>query len=137
MGENIAATVSQFFHGIEKLSFCQLLEVLTSLQQFNEFFFHFLKNNTTNTTISLTIQGLEKASLPAVIGTSMETSSSMEALSMPPDYDDINAEQTKKKKRWLGLDLNMQGVFLHVLADCLGSVVVIVSTAIVWQVRYS
>ena len=40
----------------------------------------------------------------------------------------------KKEKQWLGLDLNMQGVFLHVLADCLGSVVVIISTAIVWQV---
>ena len=70
----------------------------------------------------------------------------MEALSLPvhPELDPESSDgggvdgnevgMAKKKKRWLNLDLNMQGVFLHVLADCLGSVVVIVSTAIVWKV---
>jgi Co/Zn/Cd efflux system component len=29
--------------------------------------------------------------------------------------------------------MNMRGVFLHVLADALGSVVVIVSAIIIWQ----
>ena len=33
----------------------------------------------------------------------------------------------------LGMNMNMRGVFLHVMADALGSVVVIVSAIIIWQ----
>jgi Co/Zn/Cd efflux system component len=32
--------------------------------------------------------------------------------------------------------MNMRGVFLHVLADALGSVVVIVSAIIIWQTEW-
>ena len=32
-------------------------------------------------------------------------------------------------------NMNMRGVFLHVMADALGSVVVIISAIIMWQVR--
>ena len=65
----------------------------------------------------------------------LEPASSMEVLSHADFSSSGGMAEANKKKRWLGLDLNMQGVFLHVLADCLGSVVVIVSTAIVWQVE--
>jgi Co/Zn/Cd efflux system component len=33
--------------------------------------------------------------------------------------------------------MNMRGVFLHVMADALGSVVVIVSALVMWQVRHN
>ena len=33
----------------------------------------------------------------------------------------------------MGMNMNMRGVFLHVMADALGSVVVIVSAIIIWQ----
>ena len=75
-------------------------------------------------------------SYPLTQGSSgLEPASSMEVLSHADVSSSGGVAETNKKKRWLGLDLNMQGVFLHVLADCLGSVVVIVSTAIVWQVE--
>ena len=32
-------------------------------------------------------------------------------------------------------NMNMRGVFLHVMADALGSVVVIISAVIMWKVR--
>ena len=32
--------------------------------------------------------------------------------------------------------MNMRGVFLHVLADALGSVVVIISAVIMWQTEW-
>jgi Co/Zn/Cd efflux system component len=34
-------------------------------------------------------------------------------------------------------NMNMRGVFLHVMADALGSVVVIVSALVMWQVRHN
>ena len=36
-----------------------------------------------------------------------------------------------------GGNMNMRGVFLHVMADALGSVVVIVSALVMWQVRHN
>jgi zinc transporter 1 len=35
------------------------------------------------------------------------------------------------------LQMNMRGVFLHVLADAIGSVIVIISASIIWLTRYS
>jgi zinc transporter 1 len=34
-------------------------------------------------------------------------------------------------------NMNMRGVFLHVMADALGSVVVIISAVIMWKVNIS
>ncbi len=38
----------------------------------------------------------------------------------------------KKSSKHSGAQLNMRGVFLHVMADALGSVVVIISALIMW-----
>ena len=41
-----------------------------------------------------------------------------------------------KRAEGSGSQMNMRGVFLHVLADALGSVVVIISALIMWQTEW-
>ena len=41
-----------------------------------------------------------------------------------------------RKEAGSGSQMNMRGVFLHVLADALGSVVVIISALIMWQTEW-
>lgn len=46
---------------------------------------------------------------------------------------DADADEKKKKPK-TSAQMNMRGVFLHVLGDALGSVVVIISAIIMWQI---
>ena len=45
---------------------------------------------------------------------------------------DIESEPGETAEPSVGEDLNIQGVFLHVMADALGSVVVMVSASVIW-----
>ncbi|CAG0885272.1 unnamed protein product [Darwinula stevensoni] len=47
--------------------------------------------------------------------------------------DQCKQEGCDKSNKTSASQMNMRGVFLHVLADALGSVIVIVSAAIIWQ----
>ncbi len=44
-----------------------------------------------------------------------------------------NANAKQQQQSHGGSQMNMRGVFLHVMADALGSVVVIISAVIMWQ----
>lgn len=44
--------------------------------------------------------------------------------------------KTAKSKKSKTKNLNMHGVFLHVLADALGSVVVIISALVIWLTEW-
>ncbi|CAG0878940.1 unnamed protein product [Darwinula stevensoni] len=47
--------------------------------------------------------------------------------------DQCKQEESDKYSKTSASQMNMRGVFLHVFADALGSVIVIVSAAIIWQ----
>ncbi len=58
-----------------------------------------------------------------------------------PNGKDANCDKKAaaaagKKKGGSGAQMNMRGVFLHVLADALGSVVVIISAIIMWKTEW-
>ncbi|VDM91500.1 unnamed protein product [Onchocerca ochengi] len=52
---------------------------------------------------------------------------------IPQTHMKIDENKEKKKKK-LSKQLNMQGVFLHVLSDAIGSVIVIVTALVCWLV---
>jgi zinc transporter 1 len=51
-------------------------------------------------------------------------------------YELENTPNNAKSKKSKPKNLNMQGVFLHVLADALGSVVVIISALVIWLTEW-
>lgn len=53
------------------------------------------------------------------------------------DHDHDHSHDDKKSKKPSGEDLNMRGVFLHVLGDALGSVGVIFSALFIWLTDFS
>lgn len=52
-------------------------------------------------------------------------------------HKDHNHAQPKPKEQKHGHDLNMRGVFLHVMGDALGNIGVIVSALVIWLTDYS
>ena len=57
---------------------------------------------------------------------------------MPKSIEDAkNADHVDHGHGQAGSQMNMRGVFLHVMADALGSVVVIISALIMWQTEWT
>ncbi|KAG0197288.1 hypothetical protein BGX28_009228 [Mortierella sp. GBA30] len=95
---------------------------------------------------SLSIEDLEKVNKPNEVVVSMQEEPSLHAHGTTRDkqhghshhgHGNDHADEGKKGAKPSGEDLNMRGIFLHVLGDALGSVGVIFTALFLWLTDFS